>query len=154
MTSSQPSLSHLPPRCHPPRESGSARYKKPRSFAVNLKGNPISSLLIIASVVITLVLTVCYLLISTRIWRNYGTKRYGIVIDSGSMGHRIHVFGYVVDGGNGAVFDFENDGLVSMGVNPRLSAYAEDPKSAGVLLQELVEWEGEDSEGALGRDVD
>ncbi|KAM1157349.1 hypothetical protein ACFX1X_028277 [Malus domestica] len=62
-----------------------------------------------------------------------------IVIDGGSTGRRIHVFGYRVDGGNDAVFDFEKDGLVSMRVNPGLSAYSKDPESAGVLLQELVE---------------
>ncbi|KAM1811397.1 hypothetical protein ACFX11_028299 [Malus domestica] len=62
-----------------------------------------------------------------------------IVIDGGSTGCRIHVFGYRVNGGNDAVFDFEKDGLVSMRVNHGLSAYSKDPESAGVLLQELVE---------------
>ncbi|KAM2464439.1 hypothetical protein ACFX1W_003663 [Malus domestica] len=53
--------------------------------------------------------------------------------------HSIDVFGYRVDGDNGTVFDFENDGLVSMWVNPGLPAYAEDPESAGVLLRKPVE---------------
>ncbi|XP_050144571.1 probable apyrase 6 isoform X2 [Malus sylvestris] len=49
-------------------------------------------------------------------------------------------FGYGADGGNGAVFDFGKDGLASMRVNPGLSAYAEDPESAGGSLRELPEF--------------
>nr|XP_028962438.1 uncharacterized protein LOC114826426 [Malus domestica] len=49
-------------------------------------------------------------------------------------------FGYGADGGNGAVFDFGKDGLTSMRVNPGLSAYAEDPESAGGSLRELLEF--------------
>ncbi|XP_009360337.2 probable apyrase 6 isoform X1 [Pyrus x bretschneideri] len=109
-------------------------------FSRSPKHNPRSSLLIVASVAIALALTVCYFLVSARNSRNFGTKRYGIVIDGGSTGSRIHVFGYGVDGGNSAVFDFGKDGLASMRVNPGLSAYAEDPESAGGSLRELVEF--------------
>ncbi|TQD78247.1 hypothetical protein C1H46_036192 [Malus baccata] len=109
-------------------------------FSRSPKHNPRSSLLIFASVAIALALTVCYFLVSARDSINFGTKRYGIVIDGGSTGSRIHVFGYGDDGGNGAVFDFGKDGLASMRVNPGLSAYAEDPESAGGSLRELVEF--------------
>ncbi|KAM1065485.1 hypothetical protein ACFX2B_020789 [Malus domestica] len=109
-------------------------------FSRSPKHNPRSSLLIFASVAIALALTVCYFLVSGRDSINFGTKRYGIVIDGGSTGSRIHVFGYGDDGGNGAVLDFGKDGLASMRVNPGLSAYAEDPESAGGSLRELVEF--------------
>ncbi|KAM1031423.1 hypothetical protein ACFX2C_035218 [Malus domestica] len=109
-------------------------------FSRSPKHKPRSSLLIITSVVIALTLTVCYFFVFVQNSRNFGTKLYGIAIDSGRKGSRIHVFGYGVDGGNGAVFDFEKDGLASMRVNPRLSAYAEDPKSACGSLRELMKF--------------
>ncbi|BFG16680.1 hypothetical protein CerSpe_029540 [Prunus speciosa] len=109
-------------------------------FSRNPKHNTRSSFLIIASLTIALAFTLCYLLVSARNSRSFGKKRYGIVIDGGSTGTRIHVFGYGVDGGNTAVFDFGTDGLSSMRVNPGLSAYAEDPESAGGSLRELVEF--------------
>lgn len=62
------------------------------------------------------------------------------MIDGGSTGSRIHVFGYGLDGANSAVFDFGKDGLASLRVNPGLSSYAEDPKAAGGSLKELIEF--------------
>ncbi|CAL2231746.1 unnamed protein product [Prunus armeniaca] len=109
-------------------------------FSRNPKHNNRSGFLIIASLTIALAFTLCYLLVSARNSRSFGKKRYGIVIDGGSTGTRIHVFGYGVDGGDTAVFDFGTDGLSSMRVNPGLSAYAEDPESAGGSLRELVEF--------------
>jgi apyrase len=62
---------------------------------------------------------------------------YGIIIDGGSTGTRIHVFGYRIGSGGKAVFDFEEGALK---VNPGLSAYAEDPEGAGGSVEELVEF--------------
>lgn len=109
-------------------------------FSRNPKQNPRSSFLIFASVTIAIALLLCYLLFFTRSSRNFGKKRYGIVIDGGSTGSRIHVFGYGLDGANSAVFDFGKDGLASLRVNPGLSSYAEDPKAAGGSLKELIEF--------------
>lgn len=61
------------------------------------------------------------------------------MIDGGSTGTRVHVFEYGMKKGV-PVFDFGKKGLVSMRVNPGLSAYAEDPEGAGGSLRELVEF--------------
>lgn len=65
--------------------------------------------------------------------------KYGVVIDGGSTGTRIHVFKYKITNGN-LVFDFSEKGLVSMRVNPGLSAYAENPERAGAAVAELMEF--------------
>ncbi|XP_038890148.1 probable apyrase 6 [Benincasa hispida] len=79
------------------------------------------------------------LFVFARNLRNSLKRRYGIVIDGGSTGTRIHVFGYRVEGGYG-VFDFGEEGLASMKVNPGLSAYVQDPDGAGKSLVELLEY--------------
>lgn len=65
--------------------------------------------------------------------------KFGIVVDGGSTGTRIHVFKYRLENGN-AVFDFGKDGLASMRVNPGLSSFAEDPDGAGQSLLALMEF--------------
>ncbi|XP_061990061.1 probable apyrase 6 isoform X1 [Rosa rugosa] len=107
-------------------------------FSRSPKQSTRSSFVILASVTIATALVLCYLLFFTRSSRN--SKRYGIVIDGGSTGTRIHVFGYGVDAANYAVFDFGKDGLASLRVNPGLSSFAEDPKAAGGSLKELIEF--------------
>ncbi|KAI3729196.1 hypothetical protein L6452_17849 [Arctium lappa] len=77
----------------------------------------------------------CYLYLVSR---NSMQKRYRIVIDGGSTGSRIHVFEYVIEDG-GPVFDFGGkNGLGSMRISPGLSAFAEDPETAGGSLLELL----------------
>lgn len=66
-------------------------------------------------------------------------KKFGIVIDGGSTGTRVHVFEYGIEGGV-PKFDFTNSGLASMRVNPGLSAYADKPEAAGGSLVELIEF--------------
>ncbi|TYH90991.1 hypothetical protein ES332_A13G087200v1 [Gossypium tomentosum] len=68
-----------------------------------------------------------------------GSVKYGIIIDGGSTGTRIHVIRYRVDGGKNPVFDFK-EGLDTLRVNPGLSAYAEDLAGAGYSLKELLEF--------------
>ncbi|XP_010554315.1 PREDICTED: probable apyrase 6 isoform X2 [Tarenaya hassleriana] len=65
--------------------------------------------------------------------------RYSVVIDGGSTGTRIHVFGYRIESGK-PVFDFRGHNYASLKVNPGLSAYADDPNGAAVSLSELVEF--------------
>lgn len=66
-------------------------------------------------------------------------KKFGIVIDGGSTGTRIHVFEYEIEGDT-PTFDFGKGGLTSMRVSPGLSAFAEDPNGAGRSLMELLEF--------------
>ncbi|XP_050237170.1 probable apyrase 6 isoform X2 [Mercurialis annua] len=64
-------------------------------------------------------------------------KTYRIIIDGGSTGTRIHVFSYSFNNEGRPVFD-SVDG--AMKVNPGLSSFSEDPESAGVSLEELLEF--------------
>ncbi|XP_059655847.1 probable apyrase 6 [Cornus florida] len=81
----------------------------------------------------------CYLFVASTGHRNSVKRKFGIVIDGGSTGSRIHVFEYVIRD-KVPDFDFGKDGLVSMRVNPGLSSYAEDPEGAGGSLAELLEF--------------
>ena len=91
------------------------------------------------SALLACALLLCYVFVFTRNLRSSLKRRYGIVIDGGSTGTRIHVFGYRVEGGYG-VFDFGEEGLASLKVNPGLSVYAEDPAGAGKSLMELLDY--------------
>lgn len=90
------------------------------------------------------VLFFCYLLLfSKNKYSNLNFVKYGIVIDGGSTGTRMHVFRYeVVDGEERkrAVYDFSEGGLVSMRVHPGLSAFEKEPERAGETLEKLVEF--------------
>ncbi|CAH2037776.1 unnamed protein product [Thlaspi arvense] len=96
-------------------------------------------LLLIASVAIALgVLLVCYsVLLSGRNRRV--SLRYSVVIDGGSSGTRVHVFGYRIESGK-PVFDFGGESYASMKLSPGLSAYADNPDGARVSVAELVDF--------------
>ncbi|KAJ0988552.1 hypothetical protein J5N97_006908 [Dioscorea zingiberensis] len=64
--------------------------------------------------------------------------RFGIVIDGGSSGSRIHVYGWRIGEGMTREVDFAESG--EMKVNPGLSTYAREPERAGESLVELVEF--------------
>ncbi|XP_021746745.1 probable apyrase 6 isoform X3 [Chenopodium quinoa] len=66
-------------------------------------------------------------------------RKFGIIIDGGSTGSRIHVFEYKVEGGVPR-FDFGPDGHSSMRVNPGLSAFEDNPERAGESLLELLDF--------------
>ncbi|OWM75942.1 hypothetical protein CDL15_Pgr009587 [Punica granatum] len=104
------------------------------------KQQPRPNLCILSSILISLSFLLCYLFLFPKNSGPPGGKRYAIVIDGGSTGTRIHVFGYSRDAGKAPAFDFGEGGLASMRVNPGLSAYAEDPESAGRSLRELIEF--------------
>uniref|UniRef100_A0A0C9QL94 TSA: Wollemia nobilis Ref_Wollemi_Transcript_28575_2165 transcribed RNA sequence n=1 Tax=Wollemia nobilis TaxID=56998 RepID=A0A0C9QL94_9CONI len=61
---------------------------------------------------------------------------YGVVIDAGSTGSRIHVFEYVNEGGIPLV----KGGAPSLKTKPGLSAFASTPEQAGESLVELLEF--------------
>ncbi|XP_062161484.1 probable apyrase 6 [Alnus glutinosa] len=98
-----------------------------------------SNLLIFALISISFALLLCYLVVFGKSSRSSAKRKYGIVIDGGSTGTRIHVFEYRVENGS-PVYDFGPDGLATMRVNPGLSAFAEDPDGAGGSLTELLEF--------------
>ncbi|CAI9761795.1 unnamed protein product [Fraxinus pennsylvanica] len=106
-----------------------------RSF-YSKQSNSRSRILLYTSISIAVIVFCCILFFPNKM-RQY--TKYMVVIDGGSTGTRIHVFKYEVRSGN-LVLDFTEKGLVSMKVNPGLSAYAEEPERAGAAVAELVEF--------------
>ncbi|KAM3304234.1 putative apyrase 6 [Capsicum chacoense] len=90
--------------------------------------------------IVFVVAFICYIVVFSSYVRFTVKRKYGIVIDGGSTGTRIHVFEYEVRNGGVPVYDFGDKGLVSMRVNPGLSAYAEEPEKVEQSLGRLVEF--------------
>ncbi|KAI3939651.1 hypothetical protein MKW92_025013 [Papaver armeniacum] len=67
-------------------------------------------------------------------------KKFSIVIDGGSTGTRIHVFGYNIDNGGKPVIEFGKEELGSARVAPGLSTFEMDPESAGKSLKSLLKF--------------
>ncbi|CAH8252279.1 unnamed protein product [Arabidopsis lyrata] len=81
---------------------------------------------------------VCYSI--SRSGRNRRVSlRYSIIIDGGSSGTRVHVFGYRIQSGE-PVFDFGEESYGSLKLSPGLSAYAENPEGVSESVTELVEF--------------
>ncbi|XP_024007324.1 probable apyrase 6 isoform X2 [Eutrema salsugineum] len=116
--------------------SSSSTFTLTKSNAKHAKSN---LLLTVASIVTVLgFLFVCYLILFSDGNRR-GRLRYSVVIDGGSTGTRIHVFGYRIESGE-PVFEFRGANYASLKLHPGLSAYADDPDGASVSLTELVEF--------------
>ncbi|RWW69874.1 hypothetical protein BHE74_00022504 [Ensete ventricosum] len=64
--------------------------------------------------------------------------RFGIIIDAGSSGTRIHVFGS--KGESGAIPSLVPGSTAVMRVTPGLSSFSGDPERAGASLEELLEF--------------
>ncbi|XAR65193.1 Apyrase [Bertholletia excelsa] len=92
---------------------------------------------VISALIAVTICSFCYVFVIG--FRISFKRRFGIVIDGGSTGSRIHVFEYGIKGG-APDFDFGKKGLASLRVNPGLSAYEKDPETAGGSLKELVEF--------------
>ncbi|CAK9136343.1 unnamed protein product [Ilex paraguariensis] len=122
-------------RPNPPfRSSNLFTHRSPKHNTTNTRSN------IILFTVIALILSLLwYLFIFSANNLNSVKKKYGIVIDGGSTGTRIHVFGYRIRNGV-SEFDFGGEGWDSMRVNPGLSAYAAEPEGAGRSVADLVEF--------------
>ncbi|XP_072978382.1 probable apyrase 6 [Typha angustifolia] len=81
------------------------------------------------------VVFIVYLIVSTK---TSHSTRFGIVIDAGSSGTRIHVFGYNNERGDFPLLDLDRTAV--MRVSPGLSSYVEEPERAGDSLVELLEF--------------
>ncbi|KAF3783093.1 putative apyrase 6 [Nymphaea thermarum] len=66
-------------------------------------------------------------------------KGYGIIIDAGNSGSRVHVFEFLTDGDIPFV-SFNGKGSDSVKSRQGLSAYASDPKNAGGSLVSLLQF--------------
>ncbi|XP_039124326.1 probable apyrase 6 isoform X2 [Dioscorea cayenensis subsp. rotundata] len=96
-------------------------------------------------VVVGLVCILVFILVSIR--SAPSQLRFGIVIDGGSSGSRIHVYGWRIGEGIVPEIDFAASG--EMKVNPGLSAYAQEPERAGESLAGLLEF----GKGHVPRDL-
>ncbi|XP_057759626.1 probable apyrase 6 isoform X1 [Arachis stenosperma] len=127
-TTSSPSRPSLFPR-HIPKPSTTTTSKS--RFAC------------IATLLLTLLLLLTYKIISSKsspsssYSSSHQRVRYGIILDGGSTGTRIHV---LRSGGGGGIKERELLDLGSMRVNPGLSSFAKDPEGAGRSISELVEF--------------
>ncbi|VVA91283.1 unnamed protein product [Arabis nemorensis] len=135
------SLKHKPEMDHLNVHARPGQRSSPSSSIAKPKSKPTKSiiLLIIASVAIALgLLSACYsILLSGRNRRS--SPRYSVVIDGGSSGTRVHVFGHRIESGK-PVFDFGGGNYASLKLSPGLSAYGDNPDGASVSVTELVEF--------------
>ncbi|XP_006827247.2 probable apyrase 6 isoform X1 [Amborella trichopoda] len=130
----RPNQSQLPPRLHLLSRLSSTNLKQ----ANQTRGNP----LLFIAVSATFALFFYLIALAKGFNFNLGfhqAKRFGIVIDGGSTGTRIHVFEFSSKGGV-PFFNFEGQGLSSMKINPGLSAFEKDPEGAGDSLMDLLEF--------------
>ncbi|XP_010425073.1 PREDICTED: probable apyrase 6 [Camelina sativa] len=116
--------------------SSSSTYTFTKPNSKHAKSN---LMLTIASVSVLLgFLFLCYSILFSG-GNRLGSLRYSVVIDGGSTGTRVHVFGYRVESGK-PVFEFRGANYASLKLHPGLSAFADDPDGASVSLTELVEF--------------
>ncbi|PUZ51611.1 hypothetical protein GQ55_6G202300 [Panicum hallii var. hallii] len=66
--------------------------------------------------------------------------RYGVIIDAGSTGSRVHVIVYRAGPGRGAPPQLDWARTASLKANPGLSSFAANPRGAGLSLAPLVEF--------------
>ncbi|CAN4124473.1 unnamed protein product [Withania somnifera] len=121
------------------RSSNRSSHRSPNRSSSSTKSKSKSRILCYVSSGFVLAF-ICYMFMFSSFVRFTLKRKYGIVIDGGSTGTRIHVFEYEVRDGVVPVFDFGDKGLVSMRVNPGLSAYAEEPEMVSESLGKLVEF--------------
>ncbi|XXG69549.1 hypothetical protein AAC387_Pa06g2387 [Persea americana] len=120
---------------------------KPLRFIPSNPKKPRSNLCIVLAVVAVSLAVFFFLFAAAAAGgRDRSEKRqrggFGIVIDGGSTGTRIHVFEFSAEGGI-PVLEMVGSGesvVVSMKVSPGLSDYAEDVDGAGRSIAELLEF--------------
>lgn len=122
-------------------ESAKLQYRPSRSShrSPNRNSSKSKSRIFCYTSIVFVIAFLCYVFVFSSHIRFSVKRKYGIVIDGGSTGTRIHVFEYEVRNGV-PVYDFGDKGLVSMRVNPGLSAYAEEPEMASESVGKLVEF--------------
>nr|AAT66769.2 Apyrase-like protein, putative [Solanum demissum] len=122
-------------------ESAKLQYRPSRSShrSPNRNSSKSKSRIFCYTSIVFVIAFLCYVFVFSSHVRFSVKRKYGIVIDGGSTGTRIHVFEYEVRNGV-PVYDFGDQGLVSMRVNPGLSAYAEEPEMASESVGKLVEF--------------
>lgn len=109
------------------------------SFSRTLKYQPKSNLLTISFISIAFSLVFYLLFVSFRHKTPENGRKFGLIIDGGSTGSRIHVFEYRVEGGVPR-FDFGPKGHSSLKVNPGLSSFEGNPERAGESLAQLLDF--------------
>ncbi|KAL9421236.1 hypothetical protein AB3S75_038741 [Citrus x aurantiifolia] len=100
------------------------------------KSNPSSFAIPIALTATLITLISCYYVFIHAAKPSFppSSVKYGVLLDGGSTGTRIHVFSYDTETNH---FDFD---LGSMRLNPGLSSYAVNPTNAGDSLKDLLDF--------------
>eukprot|EP00252_Welwitschia_mirabilis_P002491 TRINITY_DN12448_c0_g1_i1.p1 TRINITY_DN12448_c0_g1~~TRINITY_DN12448_c0_g1_i1.p1 ORF type:complete len:551 (+),score=82.76 TRINITY_DN12448_c0_g1_i1:326-1978(+) len=121
-----PHKTQLPPRLN---------FKNPPSSRSNCVA--ISAAIVLTSVIFYFCFVAWGLLLSARF-----PKAYGVVIDAGSTGSRIHVFEYVDTSGSKRIphVRFNANNAASIKTKPGLSNFASSPERAGDSLRELLDF--------------
>lgn len=109
------------------------------SFSKTLKNQPKSNFLTISLISVAFAVVFYLLFVIFRHKSPVDGRKFGIIIDGGSTGSRIHVFEYKIEGGI-PKFDFGPNGHSSMRVSPGLSSFEDDPERAGESLLELLDF--------------
>lgn len=109
------------------------------SFSKTLKNQPKSNFLTISLISVAFAVVFYLLFVIFRHKSPVDGRKFGIIIDGGSTGSRIHVFEYRIEGGV-PKFDFGPNGHSSMRVSPGLSSFEDDPERAGESLLELLDF--------------
>ncbi|KAF3789353.1 putative apyrase 6 [Nymphaea thermarum] len=104
-----------------------------------------SSVGIVVSIVLLLVVLFCVLALVVGSQFNVGFRKgkmmgYGIVIDGGSTGTRIHLFEYRNDGRVPVLESISKENFATMRTHPGLSAFEEDPDGAGRSILGLLKF--------------
>ncbi|KAL8142341.1 hypothetical protein V2J09_015373 [Rumex salicifolius] len=120
---------------HNPKHRSNSYTKFSKSHPSSSKSNLL--IVSIIAIVLSIIFGLLFVLFCNKTPEN--DPKFGIIIDGGSTGTRIHVFEYRVEGTTPR-FDFGPRRLGSMRVSPGLSAYAGNPEEAGGSLLELLEF--------------
>ncbi|CAA0202744.1 unnamed protein product [Arabidopsis thaliana] len=125
----------------PEVQTSPGNHRSSPSTAAKPKSKRTKSIIfvIVACVTIALgLLFICYSIL--RSGRNRRVSlHYSVIIDGGSSGTRVHVFGYRIESGK-PVFDFGEENYASLKLSPGLSAYADNPEGVSESVTELVEF--------------
>jgi len=125
----------------PEVQTSPGNHRSSPSTAAKPKSKRTKSIIFVIVACVTIALGLLF--IGYSILRSGRNRRvslhYSVIIDGGSSGTRVHVFGYRIESGK-PVFDFGEENYASLKLSPGLSAYADNPEGVSESVTELVEF--------------
>ncbi|CAO2163257.1 unnamed protein product [Urochloa humidicola] len=130
---------HRPSACGEPKEQTLAPAHSPSPAAPAKMGSaqrrqPSSRRRVACALALLAASALALLLLASR----SAPPKYGVIIDAGSTGSRVHVIAYRA--GAGALPQLDWARTASLKANPGLSSFAADPRGAGLSLAPLVDF--------------